>query len=154
AQVLGRVSGRDDVVFGTVLMGRMQGGEGAARALGMFINTLPLRVSIGGQDVRAGVKSTHARLTALLGHEHASLALAQRCSGVVAPAPLFSALLNYRHTGTATSTDAVSAWNGIQVLGGEERTNYPLMLSVDDLGESFSLTVQAASGIDAPRICA
>ncbi|WP_241779100.1 AMP-binding protein, partial [Pseudomonas corrugata] len=66
----------------------------------------------------------------------------------------FSALLNYRHTGTATSTDAVSAWNGIQVLGGEERTNYPLMLSVDDLGESFSLTVQAASGIDAPRICA
>ena len=48
--------------------------------------------------VRAGGPATHARLTALLGHEHASLALAQRCSGVAAPAPLFSAMLNYRHS--------------------------------------------------------
>ncbi|WP_029573690.1 condensation domain-containing protein, partial [Pseudomonas syringae] len=67
AQVLGKVSNRQDVVFGTVLLGRMQGGEGAERALGMFINTLPLRVSVGEQGVRDGVKATHKRLTALLG---------------------------------------------------------------------------------------
>ncbi|EGH35703.1 amino acid adenylation, partial [Pseudomonas syringae pv. japonica str. M301072] len=41
---------------------------------------------------RNGVKQTHAHLTALLDHEHASLVLAQRCSGVPAPTPLFSAL--------------------------------------------------------------
>ncbi|NWD72409.1 amino acid adenylation domain-containing protein, partial [Pseudomonas gingeri] len=154
AQVLGKVSGKQDVVFGTVLMGRMQGGEGADRALGMFINTLPLRVTVGEQGVRAGVKATHARLTALLGHEHASLALAQRCSGVVAPTPLFSALLNYRHSAVGhVSEQATQAWQGIEILGGEERTNYPLTLSVDDLGEDFSLSVQVSTEVGALRVC-
>ncbi|MCF5216483.1 syringopeptin non-ribosomal peptide synthetase SypC, partial [Pseudomonas syringae] len=154
AQVLGKVSNRQDVVFGTVLMGRMQGGEGAERALGMFINTLPLRVSVGEQGVRDGVKATHKRLTALLGHEHASLALAQRCSGVAAPAPLFSALLNYRHSGVGSVSDqAMQAWQGIAVLSGEERTNYPLTLNVDDLGEGFSLTALVVSSIGAQRVC-
>ncbi|WP_224771017.1 non-ribosomal peptide synthetase [Pseudomonas sp. FEN] len=154
ALVLGRLCGHDDVVFGTVLLGRMQGSQGGQRALGMFINTLPLRVAVGEQDVRAGVKATHARLTALLGHEHAPLALAQRCSGVAAPTPLFSALLNYRHSAaSAVSGDAGQLWEGIEGLGGEERTNYPLILSLDDLGEGFSLNVQAVAGIGAQRVC-
>ncbi len=159
AQVLGRLCGRSDVVFGTVLIGRMRGGEGVRRALGMFINTLPLRVDVGEQDVRSGVKATHARLTALLGHEHASLALAQRCSGVSAPTPLFSALLNYRHSSAEAAPDqevtdqAAQLWEGIEVRGGEERTNYPLILSLDDFGEGFGLTVQAVAGIGARRVC-
>ncbi|MDT8909299.1 condensation domain-containing protein, partial [Pseudomonas prosekii] len=154
AQLLGRVSGKDDVVFGTVLMGRMQGGDGADRALGMFINTLPLRVEVGIQSVREGVEATHARLTGLLGHEHASLALAQRCSGVVAPMPLFSALLNYRHSaGLADSSQALAGWEGIETLSNEERTNYPLTLSVDDLGDDFHLTALAVPRIGAQRVC-
>ncbi|RMS24706.1 non-ribosomal peptide synthetase, partial [Pseudomonas syringae] len=156
AQLLSKASGRDDVVFGTVLLGRMRGGEGSERALGVFINTLPLRVGLGEQGVRDGVKATHRRLTALLGHEHASLALAQRCSGVVAPAPLFSALLNYRHTSVAVTDETLTAWNGMQAiaLGDEERTNYPLTLNVDDRGEDFLLTVQTIPLIDGARICA
>ncbi|MCF5305942.1 syringopeptin non-ribosomal peptide synthetase SypC, partial [Pseudomonas syringae] len=155
AQMLGRLSGREHVVFGTVLMGRMQSGEGAERALGMFINTLPLRVDLGEQAVRDGVKATHRRLTGLLGHEHASLALAQRCSGVVAPAPLFSALLNYRHSSVAVTDEALTAWNGMQslALDDEERTNYPLTVNVDDMGEGFLFTALVAASIGAQRLC-
>ncbi|WP_438826902.1 non-ribosomal peptide synthase/polyketide synthase [Pseudomonas syringae] len=155
AQVLSRISGKDDVVFGTVLMGRMNSGEGADRALGMFINTLPMRINVGHQGAQASVQATHAQLSALLEHEHASLALAQRCSGVAAPAPLFSALLNYRHGAAGTaSAEALYAWHGIEVLGGEERTNYPLTLNVDDLGDGFKLTALVAGQADAQRVCA
>jgi arthrofactin-type cyclic lipopeptide synthetase B len=153
AQVLGVVSGRRDVVFGTVLMGRMQGGEGADRTLGVFINTLPLRVDLA-EGVRAGVKTTHARLTALLGHEHASLALAQRCTAMAGSAQLFSALLNYRHSAAEQQPrDGQGIWQGVRMLGGEERSNYPLTLSVDDLGEGFALDVLAVAEIGAQRIC-
>ncbi|MEQ5842845.1 amino acid adenylation domain-containing protein [Paraburkholderia acidicola] len=152
-RVLSVVSGREEVVFGTVLLGRFQGTSGTDRALGLFINTLPLRVSVGAMSVRAAVKETGARLAALLEHEHASLALAQRCSGVAAPAPLFSALLNYRHgDGHESLVAGKQTWQGIEMLEAHERTNYPLVLSVDDFGVGFGLTVQAASGIDAQRV--
>ena len=154
ARVLGVVSGRDAVVFGTVMLGRMGAGEGGERALGMFINTLPLRVDVGEQGVRAGVKATHARLTALLNHEHASLALAQRCSGVAAPTPLFSAMLNYRHSAATDMAAVIDVAEGIQVLGAEERTNYPLTVNVDDLGEDFALTVMVDAAIGAQRVAA
>ncbi|RDS87331.1 non-ribosomal peptide synthetase [Pseudomonas fluorescens] len=152
ARVLGVVSGRDAVVFGTVMLGRMGAGEGGERALGMFINTLPLRVDVGAQGVRAGVQATHARLTALLEHEHASLALAQRCSGVAAPTPLFSAMLNYRHSAAGDMAAVIEVAEGIQVLGAEERTNYPLTVNVDDLGEDFALTVMVDGHIGAQRV--
>jgi amino acid adenylation domain-containing protein len=155
AQVLARTAGRDDVVFGTVLFGRMQGGEGAERVLGLFINTLPVRIRVGEAGVEETVRSTHAQLAELLRHEHASLALAQRASRVAAPAPLFSSLLNYRHitAGTRISAEARRLWEGVLYLRGEERTNYPLVVSVEDRGEGLGLTAQARSPIDPKRIC-
>jgi non-ribosomal peptide synthetase component F len=151
AQVLARSCGRDDVVFGTVLSGRTQGGAGAHRALGMFINTLPVRVRLGEQSVEQALRHTHTQLSELLRHEHASLVLAQRCSGVPAGTPLFSALLNYRHS-AGGFTQAVS-FDGMDVLAAEERTNYPLSLSVDDLGEGFLLTAQVNESLLASRVC-
>ena len=155
ARVLGRVCGREDVVFGTVLFGRMGGGEGAERTLGLFMNTLPIRVRVGAESVERCVRRTHELLGELMRHEHASLALAQKCSGVKAPTPLFSSLLNYRHSRPEgkQSAEGTVAWAGIEALGSEERTNYPLTVSVDDLGEGFTLTAQAMRPMEAVRIC-
>ncbi|WP_246763562.1 AMP-binding protein [Rhizobium sp. 007] len=140
-------------MFGTVLFGRMHAGAGADRALGLFINTLPVRLDLDGTGVEASVRTTHARLSELLAHEHASLALAQRCSGVAAPAPLFSALLNYRHNTPALACEADDLLSGMEWLGGEERTNYPLTLSVEDFGEALGLTAQVAEPVSADRVC-
>ncbi|WP_457811679.1 AMP-binding protein [Sinorhizobium meliloti] len=151
-QVMALSSGREQVVFGTVLFGRMHAGAGADRALGLFINTLPVRLDLDGTGVEASVRTTHARLSELLAHEHASLALAQRCSGVAAPAPLFSALLNYRHN-PAVACEADDLLSGMEWLGSEERTNYPLTLSVEDSGEALGLTAQVVEPISADRVC-
>jgi amino acid adenylation domain-containing protein len=157
AQVLARVSGREDVVFGTVLFGRLQGGAGADRVMGPFINTLPVRVRVADDGAEESVRRTHTLLAEVLRHEHASLALAQRCSGVHAPAPLFSALMNYRHAagvGKPAPAEAQQAWEGINRLHIGERTNYPLLLSVDDLGDGFWLTAQAPASVQPERVCA
>ncbi|WP_223621894.1 condensation domain-containing protein, partial [Lysobacter sp. ESA13C] len=152
--VLARVSGRDDVVFGTVLFGRMQSGEGSDRAMGPFINTLPMRLQIDDVTVEAGVRRTHALLAELLHHEHASLALAQRCSAVAAPVPLFTALLNYRHSQASSKASRQSLWAslGMEEFLGEERTNYPFGLSIDDWGNALSFTVRVDDALDPKRI--
>jgi amino acid adenylation domain-containing protein len=155
AQVLACTTGRDDVVFGTVLLGRMHGDEGADRAIGLLINTLPVRLRLGGVGVRDGIRQTHQMLAQLVQHEHASLALAQRCSALPATTPLFSALLNYRgNTNATVDRDGLSEWGeGIELLSTHERSNYPFGLSVDDLHNDFRLITFIAHPVSAQRVC-
>ena len=153
ALVLSATSGQGSPVFGTVLFGRMGGVAGADQAMGMFINTLPVRIDVGSASAQAALKATHGRLAALLKHEHASLALAQRCSSVPAGAPLFTALLNYRYMVQDSHAEGQDrAWAGMSVLGGEERTNYPFDLSVDETGDGFTLVPQIDLRIGAARM--
>nr|WP_256672636.1 non-ribosomal peptide synthetase [Pseudomonas sp. C1C7] len=156
AQVLARTSGQEKVVFGTVLFGRMHAGHGADRAMGMFINTLPIRFDSGGIDTAQSVQRAHSRLAELLAHEHASLALAQRCSGVAPGTPLFSALLNYRHndlTGADNIVQTMGQMPGVAFLSEQERTNYPFTLSVEDFSHSLGLTTQVVTPFDSDRVC-
>jgi len=150
AQVLSRTSGESQVVFGTVPFGRMNSGQGSNSALGLFINTLPIRVDLAG-TVHENVLQTHERLASLLEHEHASLVVAQRCSSVPQGIPLFSAIMNYRHN--AASSNAISIDTGIEHLESQERTNYPFTLSVEDFGTSLGLTADIVQPIDPVRVC-
>ncbi|WP_191969773.1 hypothetical protein [Neorhizobium galegae] len=43
--------------------------------------------------------------------------------------------------------------SGMEWLGSEERTNYPLTLSVEDSGEALGLTAQVVEPISADRVC-
>ncbi|MGI5041551.1 condensation domain-containing protein, partial [Streptomyces sp. JAC128] len=157
ARVLAAVSGRDDVVFGTVLSGRMNAGEGSDRVPGPFMNTLPVRVRTA--DVGA-LEATHAmrsQLAHLLEHEHAPLAVAQRASGVAADSPVFTSFFNYRHNhnvGRRADSIRNAEITGIRTLWTHDRTNYPLSVAVNDDGDTLALAVDAISPIDPHAVSA
>ncbi|MGR3939685.1 condensation domain-containing protein, partial [Streptomyces sp. BRA346] len=156
SMVLSRLTGRSDVVFGTVLFGRMQAGAGAERGLGLFINTLPIRVDVDARGVLDAVRDTHGLLAQVLRHEHAPLVLAQGCSQVPPGSPLFTSLFNYRHSTPADPATTDTAMSGFEVLHNEERTNYPVVVSVDDLGADdtgFAITAQVDDRLDPERVC-
>ncbi|CAM5512720.1 amino acid adenylation domain-containing protein [Streptomyces canarius] len=149
ARVVAATSARQDVVFGTLLFGRLRGGEGADRVPGLFINTLPVRMDTGAHGVHDAVADMRRGLAELLAHEHAPLAVAQQASGLPPQSPLFTSLFNYRYgnpPGTRTGLD------GARVLFSQERNNYPLTVSVDDFTTGFSVTVQAVESVDADLV--
>jgi len=148
ALVVARTSGRDDVVFGSVLSGRMGGIVGADRMLGMFVNTLPIRVRLGFLGVQEALVATNRILVDMQDHEQTPLPVAQSCSGVSGHVPLFSAILNYRHS---EPLEAEISQDGIEILETQERTNYPFNVSVDDTGEGFDLTVQTEASVVSPE---
>lgn len=153
AWVVGTFSGRQDVVFGTVLSGRMQSVQGVDGALGMFINTLPLRVRLQDVSLSTLVRNTDAALKELLSYEQASLSLAQQCSGIDSGTPLFSAVFNYRHGGKSKQhTDKPVSKSGIRTVSVKDRTNYPFALSVNDLGDEFSFDAQIDHSVSGARV--
>ncbi|WP_242903499.1 non-ribosomal peptide synthetase [Actinomadura terrae] len=82
ALLLGRLTGRTDVVFGTTTSGRSPELDGVENMVGLFINTLPLRVRLdAGEplgDLLARVQREQVRL---LDHQHLGLPEVQRLAG-------------------------------------------------------------------------
>ncbi|MEV8108442.1 amino acid adenylation domain-containing protein, partial [Streptomyces sp. NPDC088135] len=156
ARVAAATTGQTHPVFGTVLLGRMDAGGTAHRTPGLYINTLPIRID-ATQTLDQGLGTVQAQLGELLRHEHAPLALAQQVTSLPAQSPLFTSLLNYRHSrlssGSTPGQLPETGITGIDLLHAVERNNYPLTASVDDTGADFRITVHAAAPVDSDVVC-
>ncbi|MEY4509247.1 MAG: hypothetical protein RLZZ450_1369, partial [Pseudomonadota bacterium] len=150
ALLLGRHADVRDVVFGVTVSGRASARGLALDVAGLFINTLPLRVSwSAGRSAGAFLRDVQAKGLSLSEYEHAALADVQRASGVPEGEPLFETAIvfeNYPIDQALASAGALS----ISLLHAEShdrvrrvrgRNHYPLSLIAvahDALSFTFS----------------
>nr|AWI62628.1 nonribosomal peptide synthetase [Cystobacter sp.] len=92
-RVLGLLAGRREVVTGLVANGRPESTD-AARSLGLFLNTLPLRVELPEGSWRELVRQTFAAEQELMPHRWFPMAEVRRLLGGV---PLFEVGFNFVH---------------------------------------------------------
>ncbi|KZN63767.1 non-ribosomal peptide synthetase, partial [Pseudoalteromonas luteoviolacea] len=153
AIVIAKCSAKNDVVFGTVMSGRLSGDSRNHNMVGMMINMLPLRANLTG-SVAEALEQVSNSLRELIPFEQVSLAKAQSFSGLPNSTALFSATLNYRHSNSAGSEVNNQVPSEYEFVYGYERTNYPFTLSVTDYdnGSAFNLNFQIEQHVDAKRI--
>nr|WP_078861723.1 non-ribosomal peptide synthetase [Streptomyces sp. NRRL F-5650] len=83
ALLLGRLTGRDDVVFGATVAGRPPAVTGVESLVGMFINTVPVRVACAPGDTLAEVLvRLQERQVGLMEHQHHALSEIQQSAGL------------------------------------------------------------------------
>ncbi|MEW2045162.1 amino acid adenylation domain-containing protein [Streptomyces sp. NPDC005476] len=80
---LARTTGRQDVVFGTTVSGRPAELPGVEETVGLFINTVPVRVRLDpAEPFDALLRRIQEEQAALLPHHHLGLADIQRLTGL------------------------------------------------------------------------
>ncbi|QMV22163.1 amino acid adenylation domain-containing protein [Streptomyces sp. SCUT-3] len=125
--LLGRLTGREDVVFGATVSGRPPEIAGIESMVGLFINTLPVRVRLRPEESLAGLFGrVQEQQTRLMDHQHLGLNEVQRLAGL---GELFDTLTVFENYPLDPDALDVSG-TGLKVaeVGGSDATHYPLSL--------------------------
>ena len=129
AILLGRLTGRDDVVFGVTVAGRPPEIAGIESMVGLFINTLPLRVKLAPERPLAALLSAlQDSQSRLMAHQHLGLAEIQSLVGL---GELFDTLVVFENYPVDQAALA-HAGNGVQVahVAVHDASHYPLTIGV------------------------
>ena len=135
ALVLSRYSGQQDVVFGATVSGRPPELEGVEEMVGVFINTLPVRVRVAPEmPVADWLRRLQKEQLETRQYEYSPLRRVQGWSEVKRGSPLFQSIVVFENFPvTSSSLQGNQGGSG----GGEieylilANENYPLMLAAD-----------------------
>ncbi|MGH3863065.1 amino acid adenylation domain-containing protein [Actinokineospora sp.] len=136
--VLGGVTGRDDAVFGATVSGRPAELPGMESMVGLFINTVPVRVRPGHSETAAELLArVQAEQAALVAHQHLGLVDIQRAAGVT---ELFDTHFVFQNVPVGSALgDSPLRMSDVDVQGG---TNYSLSVTVRSIGAALGLDVE------------
>ncbi|PVX27920.1 non-ribosomal peptide synthetase [Sphingomonas pokkalii] len=134
--VLARATGEEDVVFGTTVSGRPEGLAGSEVMIGLFINTVPLRVrAASGARLGAYLAAVQQGLIQAREHGHVPLAKIQGWAGARRAA--FETLLVYENYPAAQA--AAGSALGVTAATSHEETNYPAALILEPEAEGLRI---------------
>ncbi|MFE5895801.1 condensation domain-containing protein, partial [Streptomyces sp. NPDC056462] len=126
--LLARQTGREDVVFGATVSGRPPELEGVERMLGLFINTLPVRVQLRPEESVIGLLTRlQAEQSALIPHHHYGLSDIQRHTGFGTLFDTSMVVENYPLDPSVFT--AVLGDLELVGIGFDDATHYPLSLA-------------------------
>ncbi|NJQ03962.1 AMP-binding protein, partial [Streptomyces sp. PLAI1-29] len=149
ALVLARLTGRTDVVFGSTVAGRPPELPGAEAMIGLFINTLPVRIRLdGAEPVVELLRRIQERQSALIAHQHLGLAEIQ---GIAGPGAGFDTLMVYENYPRPPADPATPETLRLTVAEAHQATHYPLTVGVLP-GDGFRLDVTYRPDLVSERV--
>ncbi|MER2161285.1 non-ribosomal peptide synthase/polyketide synthase, partial [Rhodococcus sp. (in: high G+C Gram-positive bacteria)] len=143
AILLGRMTGRQDIVFGATVSGRPPQLDSVEKMVGLFINTLPVRVQLDlAESVEALLSRVQIEQAGLLDHHYLGLTDVQSAAGV---GGLFDTLVIFEsypvdRDGLAAQAEFLDGMV-IDDVASDDSTNYPLTLLIG-LDDQLHLTLR------------
>ncbi|MGW4806846.1 amino acid adenylation domain-containing protein [Kitasatospora sp. NPDC004272] len=138
AILLGRLTGRTDVVFGATVSGRPGELPGVEAAVGLFSNTVPVRFTLDEDEpAAAALARLQQAQSALLDHQYLGLAQIQAAAG---HGTLFDTLLVFENYPVQPG-ELTSGALRVGAIGNRGATHYPLTVLTLP-GEHPQLTVE------------
>lgn len=128
ALLLSRYSGDDEVVFGSTVSGRPAELAGSEYMVGLFINTLPVKVKITPHlPLLDWLKEVQSQAVEMRQYEHSPLVKIQGWSDVPRNVPLFDSILVFENYPLDTS----SIKGSLEIVDFQaiEQTNLPITLA-------------------------
>lgn len=141
AVVLSRYLGGRDVLFGAVVSGRPPDLFGVNDTVGLFVNTLPVRLELpADRPIAEWLADVQARQVEREAHGFVSLVDIQGWSSVPRGTPLFETLFAFENLPVDKSADTKLPFRVTDTTVTVEEVNYPLLVQVlpDD---SFQIKV-------------
>ena len=130
ALLLSRYSGEDDVVFGATSSGRPPNLVGSESMVGLFINTLPVRVKINpNESLIPWLQTLQSQQIEAQQYEYTPLIQVQQWSDVPKDLPLFESILVFENYPVDASLGEFGIEMEIEQTQSIESTNYPLAIS-------------------------
>ena len=127
--LLSRHSGQRDVLFGIVMSGRPPDLDGVESMVGLFVNTLPMRIRVRAGDLLSSwLEGIQMQLLEMQKYEYSPLAKVQQWSDLPRGEALFESLFTFENFPTTPNVRV----KNVEVLidTSFEKTSYPLTIMV------------------------